>query len=500
MSLKINVLSNYIASALNIGIKFLLIPLYIKYLTIDEYGLISFFGTLTSVFVILDLGISLTINKEVASAVAQKKDPLKISNILRTYESVYWLVAVLIFVLIAVFSDFIAQTWLSSETISKSVLSTAVFLMGVTLLFKWPISFYNNALAGFQKMLTMNAVKVVVNILNFFALWILFKLYNLNILGYFNFLIALSALNILMLIFFVWKYKGLDFLKAKFIINIFLRGKKFMLGAGYFSLVLTFYVLIDKLIISKYFTLTELGYYSIISTVSLGFLQSAYPISSALFPKFVENYAKNKKEDSFMVFRKSYQILMILLFTLSSLLFIFKEQILYLWLQDKEVVSRSLLYLNPLLMGAVLYGLHILIATMYTSLGKTKALNQLYTFVFIVYVGLLVIAVVCNILAFVAYAWLIANIILLILSFILLTKIIDLREFKIFLFKDFLIPFFFFIVIFFLSFFFNIKTDTIGIQFLLFILTFIFLIVLFSYRTFFAKKMIIKLKSFVKMK
>ena len=498
MTLRINVISNYVSSILNIGIKFLLTPIYIKYLTIDEFGLISFFASLTSVFIVLDLGISLTINKEVARAIANKNEPLKISHLLRTYESIYWFVAFFIFVLVAIFSNFIANIWLTSETISKSVLNSVVFLMGVTLLFKWPVSFYNNALAGFQKMVTMNVVKVFFNLLNVIFLWILFKLYSIGILGYFYFLIILSILNILMLIFFVWNHNGLNFLKAKFIKDIFLKGKDFMLGSGYFSIVLTFFVLLDKLIISKFFTLSELGYYSIISTVSLGFLQLAYPISSALFPKFVEKYALNKSEDLFMVFRKGYQILMALIFILSSLLFIFNEQILYLWLQDKEVVSRSLLFLNPLLMGTVLYGLHILIATFYTSLGKTKALNQLYTFVFVIYVCLLILAVLSNDVVNVAYAWLIANIILLILSLILLTRLINLREIKVFIFKDFLFSFTFFLIIFFLSFLLNIKINNFGIQFLYYILIFMCLVVLFSFRTFFAKRIILKFKDFVK--
>ena len=71
MSLKKNIVANYIGNFLAVLVNALLVPIYLEYLSIEEYGVITFFSTLTSAFVILDMGLGLTVNK-VASSLAKK--------------------------------------------------------------------------------------------------------------------------------------------------------------------------------------------------------------------------------------------------------------------------------------------------------------------------------------------------------------------------------------------------------------------------------------------
>ena len=65
-SLKTDIIANYVGKFWTAILNILLIPVYIKFLGIESYGLIGFFASLTAVIGILDLGIGNTMNRELA--------------------------------------------------------------------------------------------------------------------------------------------------------------------------------------------------------------------------------------------------------------------------------------------------------------------------------------------------------------------------------------------------------------------------------------------------
>jgi O-antigen/teichoic acid export membrane protein len=66
------------------------VPLYIKFLGIEAYGLIGFFAMLQASFQILDLGLSQTMNREMARYSALRDKAGEARDLVRTLEVVYW--------------------------------------------------------------------------------------------------------------------------------------------------------------------------------------------------------------------------------------------------------------------------------------------------------------------------------------------------------------------------------------------------------------------------
>ena len=64
--IKLNILANFAGKGWNALMLVALVPLYIRVLGIEAYGLIGFFTTLQAVFALLDLGLSTTLNRETA--------------------------------------------------------------------------------------------------------------------------------------------------------------------------------------------------------------------------------------------------------------------------------------------------------------------------------------------------------------------------------------------------------------------------------------------------
>ena len=445
MILKTNVISNFAGNFITLVINFLLVKVYLKYLTIEEYGILAFFTTLTSLFVILDMGLGLAVNKEVATSLAKNDSRKDTGNIIRSFELLYWIISIIIFLFILLFSEFISKSWLNVEEINRETLTGIVSLMALCLLFRWPISFYNNSISGFQKMFQLNLVKIIISISHIFFVYILFEFFDFQIFGFFVFLSILYFMNIMMLVVVNWREDGLSFIKSRFKKEILIKSKNYIIGIGIFTVLGSIYAATDKLIVSKFFLASELGYYSLASVISLVLLQFVYPISGALFPNFVENFAKKRKDKYFSVFRKGYQIIMILVFSISLVLILNQDSIVFLWTGSQEITKNVLLYLNPLIIGSVFYCLHVLIFSIYTALEKTRLINFIYLILFTIFLFLVLYFSIKQNLVWVSYSWVFSNFLLFSISIYLAYRLLGYKFFKVFILNDFLKSFLLFV-------------------------------------------------------
>lgn len=71
----------------------IVIPLYIKFLGIEAWGLVGFFATLLVTFGLLDMGLSTTINREMARLSVLPGKEQEMRNLVRTLEVIYWGIA-----------------------------------------------------------------------------------------------------------------------------------------------------------------------------------------------------------------------------------------------------------------------------------------------------------------------------------------------------------------------------------------------------------------------
>ena len=96
--LRKNIAANFAGSAVQAVMGFAFVPLYIKFLGIESWGLIGVFSMLQAVLSLLDLGLSNTLNREMARLSALPNTTLEMRDLVRTLEVIYWGIAVLVIV------------------------------------------------------------------------------------------------------------------------------------------------------------------------------------------------------------------------------------------------------------------------------------------------------------------------------------------------------------------------------------------------------------------
>ena len=160
-TLRWNLVSNLVGSVWSAVLAFALLPVVIRFLGVEQYGLIGFFASLQAFVVLLDAGMSTTLNRWLARLSTRADTAQEMRDTVRSLEVPYWSIAALLAVLSFLVSPLFARNWFSSSSLSAATLQQAMFLMGLNLAVQFPFALYAGGLLGVQRQVLLNAVTVI---------------------------------------------------------------------------------------------------------------------------------------------------------------------------------------------------------------------------------------------------------------------------------------------------------------------------------------------------
>src|ERR1700719_3301215 len=143
MGIRRNIAANFLGKVWTGALNFVFVPVYIKFLGIEAYGLIGFFTALMAVSLAFDMGLSTTINRELARLSSGFASPKSARDLVRSLEYVYWGTAALLGFAIVALAPWIGKWWLSPRDLSVHDTIQAVMLMGAVVFLRWPVALYN---------------------------------------------------------------------------------------------------------------------------------------------------------------------------------------------------------------------------------------------------------------------------------------------------------------------------------------------------------------------
>jgi len=158
--IKQNIIANFGGKAWTALMSLAFVPLYIKFMGIESYGLVGIFASLLALFGILDMGLSTTLNREMARLSALPDKAREMRNLVRTLELPYWAVAVFIGIAVICLSGPIAHYWVKADKLTPATVKQALMIMGGVVAFRWPVSLYSGGLMGLQKQVLLNGINV----------------------------------------------------------------------------------------------------------------------------------------------------------------------------------------------------------------------------------------------------------------------------------------------------------------------------------------------------
>ncbi len=355
--LKRNLIANYLGQGWVALMGLAFIPIYIKYLGIEAYGLIGIYALLQAWLGLLDMGMTPTLSREMARSTAGTHNAGSIRDLLRSIEMVALTVTLIIAVGIWVASDWLASDWLRAEKLPVDTLAQAITVMGVVTALRLPESIYRSSIVGLQRQVLFNVINSAMATIRGFGAIAILAWVSPTIRAFFIWqglisLVTLAALALATYRVLPPANRGgrfsLDALRG---IGRFAGG---MAGINILTLLLT---QVDKILLSRLLKLSEFGYYTLAAVAAGALYMLIGPIIQAWFPRLSALHASGNTASLIKTYHQGAQLVSVVMGSAAVVLIVFAEPILHLWTHDADLSRRTATLVILLALGNLFNGL-----------------------------------------------------------------------------------------------------------------------------------------------
>ncbi len=381
IGLKADLFSNLFGSAWSALILLVCTPAYVKYLGVSAFGLFGFYLTMQSVVRVLDLGLSPTTNREMArfSAFTDRADECR--NLSRALELCYWVIGIVVGLLFILAAPWIATHWLQAGMLSHVTLIHALQMMGLLIIFQFPVCFYQGALMGLGHQVLFNGIRIVTATLMYLGAAAVLWLGLRNIQSFFVWMAAMALLRVGILRIALERALPATPRPAQVRMGLLVRIWQFAAGMAGFTVFSMLLTQTDKIMLSKLLSIKYFGFYTLAATLSAGLNLINSSIFNTIFPRLSVIAAKNDRIKTVQAYRLYSQILMILMGPAAIMLIMFSTTIVRIWVGHWSIARIVGPIAAVLALGTLLNGLMIVPYAVQFAYGRTRL--ALFTTIFL---------------------------------------------------------------------------------------------------------------------
>jgi O-antigen/teichoic acid export membrane protein len=356
--LKSSLLASFLAKGWSAFLSLAFVPVYIKFLGVEAYGLIGAFLTLQAVIFLLDLGLGPALTRELARSVRGGAEVGEPRDLLRTLEVVYWAMAVCIAVAIWCGAPLVASQWLQANGLSNEQIVLAIRTAGFSLALQWSTNLYSGGLAGLHRQVLLAGITAGAGTLRVLATVLALWLIAPTLQAFFLAQAVANCLQSVVMAWALWRQLGAH-RSGRGVFRPALVRSIMGFASGMTAITFTAVILtqLDKAVLSKTLPLESFGYYAVASTLASGLYIFVSPMFGVLFPRFAELVAKNDQAGLRRLYHASCQLMSMVILPVTATLALFSAEILFLWTGSAVIAAKSHVILSLLVVGNALNGL-----------------------------------------------------------------------------------------------------------------------------------------------
>lgn len=133
------------------------VPVYVRYLGIEAYGLIGIFTMLQTCIALLDAGITPTLSRELALSEAGIRSPQATRDLAFTAEVIYLFIILVVIVGLYIAAPALVAHWIQYDKLPPLTVIRALQIMAAVLGVRWLTSLYRGAYIGLQRQIWLNS-------------------------------------------------------------------------------------------------------------------------------------------------------------------------------------------------------------------------------------------------------------------------------------------------------------------------------------------------------
>jgi O-antigen/teichoic acid export membrane protein len=352
-----NVLANYLGQAWSGVMALAFVPVYIRWLGVEAYGLIGIFAVIQACLSWVDIGISSVMGREMARFTAGEQSRQSVGDRLRTLEIVSATLAALFASLIWAAAGYLATSWVQSEHLPTDSVANAVALMGLIVSLRFGEAVYRGALLGLQRQVLYNMANAALATVRHLGAVLVLTYGAPTIQMFFVWQAAVSVVTVSILALSVYGAigKGTHGARASSASLAAIRGfATGVVGVTILGLLLT---QVDKVLLSRLVPLQVFGHYALAGTVASALYMLIGPVIQAAYPRMVELAARDDTAALPSTYHQAAQLITVATAPVAAVLAAFSAAVVFAWSGDQELARRTSPILWPLVLGTFLNGL-----------------------------------------------------------------------------------------------------------------------------------------------
>lgn len=366
--------ASILANAFGTIIGLVCVPIYIRFIGIEAYGLVGIFYALQALISIFDLGLTTTITRELALAGADRARAFRARQLVRTLETVYWGVALLLALSIWALAPIITRHWIGPSRLSDVTVLHSLRLIAIAIALQWPFSFYAGGLVGLGRQVLLNAMSAILGTVRAIGAVLALVFISPTAEIFFGWQAIVGGCSTVVVALALWDRLPASEGEASFRFGRLREVGRFAMGVTAVSLAGISLTQVDKVVLSRILPLESFGYYALAGTLSAGLMRLVQPVYDAVFPRLTELATIGDRHRLTEFYHYACGVLATAVVPATMVLTLMAPQVLWAWTGDATTVARTSPLLVLLGSGAGIFGvLHmpwaLQLAHRWTDLG-----------------------------------------------------------------------------------------------------------------------------------
>ena len=364
MNVRRNLVANLLGQGWSALLNLIAVPIYLKLLGVESFGLIGFSVVILVLASLLDAGMAATLNRSMVHFRARKADAASAFDLLRSAEVVIWSIALTVGAVCVLLSPVLADRLLDANGLPTETVAHAFALTIAVALMRVVEAIYRAAMLGLDRPVAVNVLSAVGATLRVLGPMPVILYADGGILAYFWVQFAVSAASLVIFASITHlDLEGTPIGRGRFHVTALRRLFAFAGAAFAISSLAAIANQTDKLLAARFSSLESFGYYSAAATVATGIYQLILPAFQSFYPKLSLLHATEKQAEFETLLLKMAGLIGFIGGVPIAVILLNAQDVVFAWTGNPDVAVRTGPLLFWLCFGALANGLfHVALA------------------------------------------------------------------------------------------------------------------------------------------
>ena len=351
-----NIAANVAARAWGFASAYLFVPIYLRLLGIEAYGLVGFYSTLLAVLSFADMGLTATLNRELARLSARDAALQQMRDLLRSFESIYLAISAALAIGLWTLAPWIAERWLTTIALRPAETTLAIRLLGLSIALQLPASLYLGGLMGLERQVRAAYLQVGLGALRGVGTVIVLWWIAPTIVAFAWWQIIANAIGFLAIRGSLWRAltPTPQLPRPRFSWASVADSWRYAAGMAGMAVLSVLQTQVDRLALSKMVTLEKFAYYSLAGALALVPIWIGGAIAGAVFPRLTALVTAGDRDGTARLYHRFTGTMSALTFPVAVTLASYSDVALYAWTGSSAVAAQGAVVTRLLIAGQLM--------------------------------------------------------------------------------------------------------------------------------------------------